>query len=492
MHILEGQRIARVVKTIFWMILLCIGLLQVLFIGTVIILENRNPGKTVAWLIVLTLLPILGFLIYLAGGRNARQEKLFRHKHMAGGRLESIVDKQLRQLSEDHVLFGYGVEQKKRLVRLSLQNSLSPLTSNNSFEVLTDGKLKFQVLFEELEKAQDHIHLMYYIFRDDQIGRDTQQLLLRKKRQGVEVRVMVDGLGSHKTSKRFFQEMRDAGIDVAVFFPVRFPFLSSRLNFRNHRKIVVVDGQVGLLGGMNIGDEYLSRDPKLGFWRDTHLLVRGDSVQLMQKTFLNDWYFVTRQKITADKYYPQPEPVGNMLVQIVPSGPDAEFDSIRQMFFTACATAEKRIYLQTAYFIPDDSLIMALKMAALSGVDVRLLLQGVSEYQVTYWASRSYFSELLEAGVKIYQYQKGILHTKVLIIDDEVASLGSANFDIRSFLLNFEIGAFLYNKEFAERLERDFQQDLQDSVRVDREVYKKRPLKDKLRESGARLLSPLL
>ncbi|ARU63882.1 cardiolipin synthase [Tumebacillus avium] len=474
------------------MILLGMGLLQVVFIGTVIALENRSPGKTVAWLIVLTLLPLLGFLLYLAAGRNARKEKLFRHKHMKGGKLESIVEKQLRQMTEDQVLLGYGVQQKKRLVRLSLNNSLSPLTSNNRFEVLTDGKQKFQVLFEELEKAQDHIHLMYYIFKDDGIGQETRKLLLRKKQEGVEVRVMVDGLGSHKTSKQFFQEMRDAGIEVAVFFPVKFPYVTSRLNFRNHRKIVVIDGRVGLLGGMNIGDEYLSRDPKLGYWRDTHLLVRGESVQLMQKTFLNDWYFVTKQKITADKYYPKPEQVGDMLVQIVPSGPDAEFDSIRQIFFTACATAEKRIYLQTAYFIPDDSIIMALKMAALSGVDVRVIVQGVPEYRVTYWATRSYFTELLDAGVKIYQYEKGILHTKVLIIDDEVASLGSANFDIRSFLLNFEIGAFLYNKEFADRLERDFRMDLENSRLVEKDVYKSRPLKDKLRESGARLLSPLL
>ncbi|ASS77258.1 cardiolipin synthase [Tumebacillus algifaecis] len=475
-----------------WIIVLGLGVLQVVLVGAVIFLENRNPGKTISWLIVLTVLPILGFVLYLLLGRNVQKRRMFRHKHLKGNRLESIVEQQLQQLSEEELLPGYGMEQKKRLVRLSLNNSLSPLTSNNRFTVLTDGQQKFKELFAELERAEDHIHLMYYIFRDDEIGQDTRKLLIRKRQEGVEVRVMVDGLGSHKTPKAFFQEMERAGIEVAVFFPLKFPFLTNRLNFRNHRKIVVIDGKVGFLGGMNIGDEYLSRDQKLGFWRDTHLAVHGDSVQMLQRAFLNDWFFVTRKPINAPKYYPKPEQAGTMLVQIVPSGPDAEFDSIRQMFFTACATAEKRIYLQTAYFIPDDSIIMALKMAALSGVDVKLIVQGVPEYRLTYWASRSYFTELLSAGVKLYLYQKGILHTKVLLVDDEVGCLGSANFDIRSFLLNFEIGAFLYNHEFVERLTKDFVQDLQDSVQVEQEVYFNRPLKDRLRESGARLLSPIL
>ncbi len=493
MCILERSGTTGVVRTVIWIIvIICLGLVQLGLFGTLVFLENRNPSKTVAWLIVLMLLPLLGFLLYLVLGSSVRKRRLFKHKHLEGDQLESIVQRQLQQLSADEVLFGHDVEQNQRLVRLLLNNAKSPVTNNNNFQVLTDGQQKFQALFAELEKATDHIHLMYYIFKDDQIGKDTQQLLMRKRAEGVEVRVMVDGLGSHGTKSSFFQEMRDVGIKVAVFFPVQFPFLSNRLNFRNHRKIVVVDGKVGLLGGMNIGDEYLSRDPKLGYWRDTHLLVRGDSVQVMQRTFLNDWFFVTREKITDPKYYPRAERVGNMLVQIVPSGPDAEFESIRQMFFAACATAERRIYLETAYFIPDDSIIMALKTAALSGVDVRLIVQGVPEYKLTYWASRSYFSEMLDAGVKIYQYQKGIMHAKVLLVDDEIAVLGSANFDIRSFLLNFEIGAFFYSREFARRLEDDFEQDLQNSLQVELASFRNRPLPERLKESGARLLSPLL
>jgi cardiolipin synthase len=482
-----------VVKTIIWMILLCLGLTQLYLIGTVICLENRNPGKTVAWLIVLTLLPILGFLLYWVVGRNAKKRKLFRHKHLKGGHWEAIVLKQQKRLTEDQALFCKGVDQKMRLLRLSLKSSLLPLTCKNRFQVLSSGQEKFRVLFEELEKAKDHIHLMYYIFKDDQIGKETREILLRKKREGLEVRVMVDGLGSHSTPKSFFREMEKAGIEVAVFFPVRFPFLTSRLNYRNHRKIVVIDGKVGFLGGMNIGDEYLSRDQKMGYWRDSHLLLEGESVQLMQRTFLNDWYFVTKKAVSGEKYYPPSSNEGcDLLVQVMPSGPDAECDSIRQMFFSACATAEKRIYLETAYFIPDDSILMALKAAALSGVDVRLIVQGVPEYKTTYWASRSYFEELLDAGVKVYQYQKGILHSKVLIVDDEVGALGSANFDIRSFQLNFEILAFLYDREFVERLMEDFVTDLENSTLVQVQEFRSRPLSDRLKESGARLLSPLL
>ena len=254
---------------------------------------------------------------------------------------------------------------------------------------------------------------------------------------------------------------------------------------------MVVDGKVGFIGGMNIGDEYLSRDKELGFWRDTHLQVEGESVHLMQMAFLNDWYYITLEPITDPKYYPTVPTIGHQLTQIVASGPDSDWESIRQVFFTALATAEKKIYIETPYFVPDESIILALKTAALSGLDVRLIVQGVPEYRVTYWASRSFFDELLKAGVKIYKYRKGILHAKVMLVDDVVGVVGSANFDIRSFQLNFEISALIYNRDVVARLEEDFWCDLADSVQVIREQFEHRPLSERLKESGARLLSSL-
>ncbi|MGZ4113285.1 MAG: cardiolipin synthase [Tumebacillaceae bacterium] len=480
------------VRIIWAGLLVLLTIIGLLLVGTIIFLENRNPEKTVAWLIILAVFPIIGFVMYLVLGRNARKRKLFKHKYLNAGHLKRIVGKQEQRLTEQDVVLGDGADQKMRLVRLLLNNAVSPLTSNNRVEVLTNGFDKFAALFEALESAQEHIHLEYYIFKNDEIGRDTMEILTRKSRAGVEVRVIVDGLGSRSLPPEFMQEMREAGVQIQMFFPVRFPFLSSKLNFRNHRKIVIVDGRVGFLGGMNIGDEYLSRDKVLGFWRDTHLKVEGDCVHMLQTTFLNDWYFITREQVTDGKYYPQSALLEKRLTQIVASGPDSDWESIRQVFFTALATAQRKVYVETPYFVPDESITMALKTAALSGLDVRLIVQGVPEYKLTYWASRSYFDELLKAGVKVYKYQKGILHAKVALIDDVVAIVGSANIDIRSFQLNFEISALLYNRETVARLERDFQQDLVNSSEVQFEVYDKRPLSDRFKESGARLLSPLL
>ena len=476
---------------VFAVIVTLLAIIGVLLVGTVIFFENRNPEKTVAWLIILAVFPVVGFLLYLVLGRNARKHKLFHHKYIGGQRLKRVVTAQSRHLTEKEVFFG-EVERKKRLVRLLMRNAWAPLTANNRACVLTNGQEKFAALLEAMRQAKHHIHLQYYIFKNDEIGHETHEILRRKAREGVEVRVILDGLGSRKIPEDFLDAMRRAGAQLEMFFPLRFPFVTSKLNFRNHRKIVVVDGRVGFLGGMNIGDEYLSRDPHLGFWRDTHLQLEGDSVHMLQMTFLNDWYFITRESIEGREYYPVPDEHGRQLVQVIASGPDSDWESIRETFFTALATAERKIYIETPYFVPDESIIMALKTAALSGIDVRLIVQGIPEYKLTYWASRSYFEELLKAGVKVYKYYKGILHSKVMLVDDVVGIVGSANMDIRSFQLNFEVSALFYNRGFVARLEEDFMQDLACSEQVQYEQFQRRTLSDRFKESGARLLSPLL
>jgi len=468
-----------------------ITLTQLVFLGSVIFLENRDPTKTIIWLLILGALPVLGALLYVLFGRVVRKRRLSRHKQVRQEKTEEILmDRQVRPSAEDVDQAG-GSPMNKKLARLLFNDADAPLTLNNRSEVLTNGQKTFRALFSALESAEDHIHLEYYIFHNDAIGGNILNLLMRKASEGVKVRVLVDGLGNWSLTKRF-GELKKVGVETAGFYPVRFPFLSRRLNLRNHRKIVVVDGRVGFLGGLNVGDEYLSRNKKIGFWRDTFLKLEGDSVNFLQTVFLNDWNVATHEDINGPLYYPQPLQLGSQLTQIAASGPDSDWGSMLQIFFVALTSAEKTIYIETPYFIPDEGSVMALKTAALSGLDVRIILQGVPDHKITYWASHSYVEELLESGVRIYRYTKGILHAKVLILDSEIGVVGSTNFDIRSFNLNFEISAFIYDSEFAQRLEQDFHQDLADSEELVLEEYKLRPLSNRIKESSARLFSPLL
>ena len=346
------------------------------------------------------------------------------------------------------------------MVSLLLKSGVSPITLHNQVEILLNGGEKFQALFNALEGARDHIHLSYFILKDDEIGGDILKILTRKVTEGVEVRVLLDGMGSHAISGGYIRSMRQAGIQAEWFFPIRFPFITSRLNLRYHCKIVVVDGRTGFMGGLNIADEYLSRDPKLGFWRDTHFKLEGEAVNTLQSIFLNDWYFVTRQGIEGARYYPKTLITQVLPIQIVGSGPGSNSPTILQGFFNAITMAKHSVSIETPYFIPDESLIMALKTAAMSGLDVRLIVQGFPEHKVTYLAMHSYFEELLQAGVKIYKYMKGTLHAKILFIDHDLASVGSSNMDLRSLFLNFEICAFVYDQGLVERLQLDFEQDI--------------------------------
>lgn len=468
--------------------IILVTVLQLVVLGAVIFLDNRDPAKTVTWLFILGTLPVIGAVLYLMFGRTLRRHQVAKRSQI---RLEHIVKHQQEKFTSDDVLLGDEARQKKKLARLLLNDSMAPLSFNNKVRVLTNGEQTFKAIFTALEAAKSHIHLEYYIFKDDEVGKDVIKILSRKATQGVKVRVLVDGWGSRSIAKPL-KDLRQAGVETAWFSPVRFPFLSSRLNLRNHRKIVIIDGKVGFLGGLNIGDEYLSRSNKYGFWRDTFVELQGASVYSLQDVFLNDWYFATKENIKEHGYYPKLEKMGSQLTQIAASGPDSSWESILQVFFTAMTSAEKRIYIETPYFIPDESTLMALKTAALSGLDVRIIFQGLPDHKITYWASQSYFAELLAAGVRIYHYRKGLLHAKILIVDGEIGSVGSTNFDVRSFRLNFEISAFIYQQDFARRLEEDFYQDLADSEEIEYTQFIKRPMYVRIKESGARLLSPLL
>ncbi len=471
-------------------IFITILLIEILVFEILVITEN--PEETKTWSNILAILPILGFIIYFVLSYRGKHERLFKDKHLGNKKLKQIVGLQQNQLIETDVLMGEDIDRNKKLVQLSLRNSLAPLSINNRVRVLTNGEEKFHALFEALEKAKEHIHVEYYIFRDDNIGQKLRDCLIHKALEGVDVKLIIDGVGSYGLPQTFFNLLKKANVKVKWFFPVRFPYITRKLNYRNHRKIVVVDGRVGFMGGLNIGDEYLSRVPKFGFWRDTHLIVKGDSVHRLQTVFLNDWFFLTGERIEGPKYYPKPKLVGRQLTQIIAGGPDSEWEPIHQLFFTALANAEQRIWIETPYFIPDESMMMALKTASLSGVDVRIIVQGIPDHKISYWASQSYFEDLLDAGIKVYRYIKGILHSKVVIIDRGLGIVGSANFDIRSFKLDFEVSAICYNKDFVLRLEQDFEQDFKDSKLEDAQVFRDRGWSTRVKEANARILSPLL
>lgn len=477
---------------IFIILILLLPFLRNLMAQLIVVLESRNPEKTASWLAIFAVCPFFGLILYVLFGRSPREAKLFRLKHLPGSRLPQISSRQKEELSSQNIFFQEGSAGSKRLARLLLQSGFAPLSRNNQITVLTNGEEKFRALLRDLELAIDHIHMEYYIFHADQIGTDVQNILIRKAQAGVNVRMIFDGLGSRKLPKAFLHSLTEAGVEIGWFFPLRFPQVMGTLNYRNHRKLVVVDGEIGYLGGINVGDEYLSRNPKYGFWRDTHLRLEGESVLTLQETFFNDWYFITQVEIKGKRYYPHLEPVGETLTQVIAGGPDSKQESMKELFFTILATAQKEILLTTPYFIPDESMIMALKSAALSGITVKVLVQGKPDHRLPYLASSSYFNDLLNAGVEIYRYQKGILHSKVLTVDEQISIVGSANFDIRSFQVDFELSAMIYSSQLTERLNEDFNRDLKDSLQLNREEHMNRPLWQKVQEANARLLSPLL
>jgi len=474
-----------------WIFLLFVIFLQVTLIWRVVLLENRVPEKTVVWLCILSLLPVVGFILYVIFGRKT-QGSLFRHKHIPENALTTTACQQQTNLNHNPRLSHPSLDQEEKLVNLLVNSGFAPISVHNRVEILLNGGEKFQALFNALEGAKNHIHLSYYTFKDDEIGEDVLKILSRKVAEGVEVRVLLDGMGSLSISGGFMRKMRQAGIQAEWFFPIRFPYVTPKLNLRYHRKIVVVDGAIGFMGGLNIGDEYLSRDAKLGFWRDTHVKLEGEAVHNLQSIFFNDWYFVTHQEVQGVRYFPKIAVLETLPIQIIASGPDSNWSSNLQGFFSAITLAKQKVYIETPYFIPDESLIMALITAALSGLDVRLIVQGIPEHKLTFLAMHSYFEELLQAGVKIFEYKKGILHAKILLIDDHLGSVGSTNMDLRSFYLDFEICAFMYDQSLVERLKLDFEQDLNDSNELLLKEFQARPSFERLKESCARLFSALL
>ncbi|MDL2247149.1 cardiolipin synthase [Bacteroides sp. OttesenSCG-928-J23] len=455
-------------------------------VGTiiVIILDNRNPVKTMAWILVLLFLPWVGIVFYFFFGRSTRREKIIGRKSY-----NRLLKKPMAAYEEQKL--GEVPPEYNRLMQLFWYTNQALPFDGNQVDVYTDGYSKLAALIRELSKATQHIHLQYYIFENDAVGNIIRDILIEKARAGVEVRVIYDDVGSWRVPNSFFEEMRDAGIEVRSFLKVRFPLFTSRINYRNHRKIVVIDGKVGFVGGMNLAERYL-KGFSWGTWRDTHLRIKGKAVHGLQTSFLLDWYFVDRTLLTASRYFPQIVSRGNSLIQIVTSDPIGPWKDIMQGITMAITGARKYVYIQTPYFLPTETILAALQTAALAGVDVRLMLPQKADSKLTHWGSHSYLADILKAGVKVYFYQKGFLHSKVLISDDMLSTVGSTNIDFRSFEHNFEVNAFMYDMESALILKDTFLQDQRECQMITLKKWSKRPLHQKATESVVRLLAPLL
>lgn len=469
--------------------------LNIIFALIVIFQERRDVGSTWAWLLVLFFIPILGFVLYLLLGINLSRKHLFQWDDLKKTGFEKLIETQLTKLRSNQFYFrNKATRDSSDLIYMHLINNQAILTEDNSVTIFTDGNQKFNQLFRDIDMAKNYIHIQYYIIKNDNLGRKLIKALTVKAKEGVKVRVLYDELGSRGLPKRLFKEFRAAGGQVEVFFPSKFRFINLRMNFRNHRKLVIIDGKIGYVGGFNVGDEYLGLNSRFGYWRDTHLRIQGAAVYALQTRFILDW------NQASDDYdvdyvpnlYPEDVSHGSVGIQIVTSGPDSEFHQIKNGYIRMIMSAKKSIFIQTPYFIPDSSLLDSLRIACLSGVEVNIMIPNKPDHPFVYWATLSHVAELLKIGANIYIYNNGFVHAKTLVVDEEISSVGTANIDYRSFKLNFEVNAFLYDEGISKKLTEIFKEDIKVSKLLSLEEYYKRSLLFRLKESISRLLSPIL
>jgi cardiolipin synthase len=475
-----------------WMIVI-IGMFVVQTI-TVLFAQYRHPGKTVAWLMIMIVFPVIGFVLYYFLAQEYKQRrKLKKRSDQMSTETQAFFASLARHAHNAAQLDERTVDDHRRLFSFLGNLSEAPITLRNQTTVYADCTEIYTAMLDAMADAEDHIHMAFYTFRSDRVGRRFQEVLVQKALAGVQVRVMVDGVGSYQINRRFIHEMKQAGIEVYSFLPPLIAFFDKRINFRNHRKIIVVDGKVGFIGGVNIGEEYVGGNERLGYWRDTHLKFAGDAVYYIQHMFISDWRLASAAKILdLPRYYPEHQIKEREAVQIIASGPDKHWDAILEMFFATISSATTSVYLTTPYFIPDSSITMALKTAASSGVDVRIILPHTPDSRLVHWASLSYMEEMMRAGVRCYLYTEGFIHAKVLIIDEVIATVGTANMDMRSFFSNFELNAVLFDPRTVARLLSDFHKDLQHSMMLELQEVENRSTLQRTKEVAARLLSPLL
>ncbi len=468
---------------VYWALWIVYGV-TIISVVLVVLSENRNPVKSLAWITVLLLLPAVGLILYFLFGRSIKNKRFISRRN------RRRLKKHEQAKAFNAAASGLSVENSQQ-VKLGQSLMGAPYYEYNKARIFDNGKEKFDILMQDLRRARRFIYLQYYIFEDDRIGNAIADILISKAKSGVKVKVIYDHLGNFKVKRKFYRRMREAGVEVYPFFKISLLHLGARINWRNHRKLCLIDGRVGYIGGMNVADRYIDGG-KFGVWRDIHLRVTGPILRSFNHSFCYDWNFMGRP--IPEDFTPVDAKAsdGEIGMQLVTSGPTGQWGNISLMFLKAIGNAKKSIYLQTPYFLPTEGLLRALQAAALSKIDVRVMIPRKSDSAMLRHASFSYIKDCLRAGIKVYLYEPGMLHGKVIIVDDDFVTVGSTNFDFRSFEHNFEANLFVYSKDFNERMTDIFMRDLEESTRVLPYDWEHRPRIDKMKQSVMRLFSPIL
>lgn len=461
----------------------------------IVFFQRKEPQSVWTWLLLLYFLPVLGFIFYLFLGTDMYKKRMFRIKEIEDHLNEAIRRQEYRLQNKELGNKSPEIEEYSDLIMYNLEAAGAMLTGDNDITVYTDGMEKFDALLADMQQAQTYIHMQYYIIKNDVLFQKIKEVLMKKASEGVEVRILYDGMGGRFVEKSCWRELNRQGIKTAEFFPALLRRLHLRINYRNHRKIVVIDGKIGYVGGFNIGKEYIGLEDRFGYWRDTHLRMTGSAVASLGLRFALDWNYASKENLfLTDKYltYENTKSEQHCQVQIVSSGPDSRYCNVRDNYLRMIGKAKKSIYIQTPYFIPDEAILSALLIAVHSGIEVNVMIPCKPDHPFVYWATYSYIGDLVMAGAKCYTYNNGFLHAKGMIVDDKVLCYGTANMDIRSFALNFEVNAVIYNEEMARRMREIFEKDLIVSRQITKNVYMGRSLFVRFKEQVCRLLSPLL
>lgn len=465
-----------------------VNIILVIFL---IFFERKNPSTTWAWLFILIFIPIIGFILYLLFGLNLNRQKLSNKKLID----DSSKNNYFKKLKEQNQ-YDISSIKNKDVILMNYNNSNSIYSEENNVKIYFDGNSLFDDIIKAINSAKEYIHIEFYIFRSDSIGSKILDALYEKAKEGVEIKLLVDAMGN-SIKRKYVKKLKMVGVKFSVFFPSVLHFLNLRLNYRNHRKIIVIDGQTSFLGGFNVGDEYLGKST-IGNWRDTHLKIEGPAINDLEERFLLDWTYSVGEELTDShkKYMFKSKKINNNLkttpLQIVSSGPDHIQHHIKNTYMKIINNAKESIYIQSPYFVPDDSILDSIKLSSLSGVNVNLMLPGNPDHFFMPWVSNQYVETLLDYGVNIYLYNNGFIHAKTIVADSNIASVGTANMDIRSFSLNFETNAVLYDEDIAQNLEKQFKVDLEHCIKLDKQKFRERSIITRFFEAIFRLLSPIM
>ncbi|NND51571.1 MAG: cardiolipin synthase [Flavobacteriaceae bacterium] len=479
-------------KDNFWSILIVLNYAIAISAAFTVLLKNINPTKTLTYILILVFFPFLGLIVYYFFGQEYRKNKIFNRKNVHNQTVIKAVQESLELDAYELKKLDDLLDEKTKLISLIHNNENSKLTINNKIDLLENGEVKFKYLLEDLIQAENHIHLEYYIIKDDTIGTKIINIICDKAKEGVTVRLSFDDVGSNLSSASR-RKLKESGVEFFAFMPVKYPKFTSKMNYRNHRKIVVIDGRLGYVGGINISDTYINDESSENYWRDIHLRIDGNAVSSLQILFLTTWNFVSGETIEiSHELFPNITTQSDTPIQIAASGPDTDWANIMESIFSAITNAEDYVYITSPYFIPNDEILLALKVAARSNIEVKIIIPKDSDSWTAQYATNSYIEQLLEANVKIFRYTKGFIHSKTIVVDDVFCSVGTANMDYRSFNINFEVNALIYDQTSAQALKDIFMHDFKYCEEVNHEVWKNRSKSDKLKESFCRLWAPLL